>query len=279
MSRNIRRFSNEMNFCILAYMRVTNCRCYVIQVKFRPWDLPRNESIALLHKYCITYESKMRCKLLVSVGVDLIKVPRFVRGMYSVSPSVTDHTALVRRTVNHYNEDAAKRVISEVETHVNVLGRNTDVQRAIKMYGRIGGVFEPQLTKTGWTADDESTAHERSMVSLFMEDMVGTTERVVEDVLYLPSESIRRSIGFVTLYKFLVSILVLSVIINLFLAGRSTLGYWQQRQADKLMHRIGVTENKSITRMVSLKDIDELVTKGLTGINGSSAGLWFKTSS
>jgi hypothetical protein len=254
---------------------VAYCRCYVVQVKFRPWDLPRNESIALIQKYCITYESKMRCKLLVSVGVDLIQVPRIVRGMrISSQPLIL---ALVRRTVNHYNEDAARRVVTEVEAQVKVLGRNTDVQRAIKIYGRIGGVFDPQITKTGWVADENST-QERTMVSLFMEDVVGSTERMVEDVLYLPSESIRRTIHVINFHKIILLILLFSGLVNLFLFGRSTVGYWQQRQADKFMHRIGVTENKSIIRMVSLKDIDELVTNGLSGVNGSNAGLWFTPS-
>ena len=189
----------------------------------------------------------------------------------------SNSTALVQRTVNRYNEDAAKRVVAEVEAQVNVLGRNTDVQRAIKMYGRIGGVCDPQPTKTGWVAEDGQSAYERSMVSLFMEDMVGSTERMVEDVLHLPSESIRRTVHFINLHKFMLFILLLSAIVNLFLSGRSTLGYWQQRQADKFMRRIGVTENKSIIRMVSLKDIDDLVAKGFSGVKASDPGLWFTT--
>lgn len=263
-----------MNFC-MSCNDVANSRCYVVQVKFRPWDLPRNESIALMQKYCITYESKMRCKLLVSVGMDLIQVPRLVRGMHISRQRLI--IALVRRTVNHHNEDAARRVVTEVEAQVKVLGRNTDVQRAIKIYGRIGGVFDPQVTKTGWVAD-ENSACERTMVSLFMEDVVGSTERMVEDVLYLPSESIRRTIHVINLHKIILIILLLSGIVNLLLLGRSTLGYWQQRQADKFMHRIGVTENKSIIRMVSLKDIDELVTNGLSGVNASNVGLWLPPS-
>src|SRR5271156_4559282 len=100
-----------MNFC-MSCNDVANYRGYVVQIKFRPWDLPRNESIALMQKYCITYESKMRCKLLVSVGVDLIQVPRLVRGWRVSSQRLI--VGLVRRTVNHYNEDAARRVVTEV---------------------------------------------------------------------------------------------------------------------------------------------------------------------
>jgi len=200
-----------------------------------------------------------------------------VRERYYTSAVRSNSTVLVQRTVNHRNEDVAKRVVSEVEAQVNILGRNTDVQRAIKMYGRIGGICDAQLTKTGWVAEDGQSAYERSMVSLFMEDMVGSTERMVEDVLYLPPESIRRTAHFINLHKFMLFILLLSGIVNLFLSGRSTLGYWQQRQADKFMRRIGVTENKSIIRMVSLKDIDELVARGLSGVNATDPGLWFTT--
>jgi VAD1 Analog of StAR-related lipid transfer domain len=68
-----------MNFCT-SDIELANSRCYVVDLKYRPWDMPRNESIALLNRYCITYESKSKCRLLVTIGVDLIKVPRLARG-------------------------------------------------------------------------------------------------------------------------------------------------------------------------------------------------------
>ena len=80
MLLNSKPFSKEMNSCILVGSMEANGRCYVVLVKYRPWDLPRNENIELLHKYCITYESKTKCRLLVSIGLDLIEVPRLVRG-------------------------------------------------------------------------------------------------------------------------------------------------------------------------------------------------------
>ena len=71
-------------FPIKAYFR-----CYVILVRYRPWDLPRNESIVLQQKYCITYVSKAKCKLLISTGVDLIQVPKLLRGMDLYSQTLT----------------------------------------------------------------------------------------------------------------------------------------------------------------------------------------------
>jgi hypothetical protein len=158
---------------------------------------------------------------------------------------------------------------------VNVLGRGTDIQRAIKMYGRIGGVFDPQTLKTGFVVDPSQPATARSMVSLFMEDMLGTTEGILEDVFYLPSKAIRTTVGFISAHKILIVLLVFSIFVNMFLSVISTGEYWHHRHAEKFMHKAGVQPNKSMVRMVSLKDIDDLVTKGLIGVNVSDNGVWY----
>jgi transcriptional regulatory protein LevR len=41
------------------------------------------------------------------------------------------------------------------------------------------------------------------------------------------------------------------------------------------MQKAGVQANNAMTRMVSLKEIDELVTKGLIGANSTDSGLWY----
>ena len=123
--------------------------------------------------------------------------------------------------------------MAEVESQVNVLGRGSDIQRAIKMYGRIGAMIEGQHTKTGFVDDPAQPAHGRSMMSLFMEDMFGTAEGILEDVFYLPMGGIRRVLGFINAHKVLLAVLVFSIFVNLFLSGRSTLGYWQYRHAEK----------------------------------------------
>lgn len=165
-------------------------------------------------------------------------------------------------------------MITEVDSQVNVLGRGSDPQRAIKMYGRIGEVFDTQIIKTGFIGDPSHPNTKQSMISLFMEDMIGTIEGILEDVFMLPSSAIRRTIEFIDAHKLLLVILTLSIFTNLFLSGRSTVGYWHQRQAEKFMQKAGVRENNAIIRMVSLKEIDELVANGLIGANVTERGLW-----
>lgn len=183
--------------------------------------------------------------------------------------------ALVKRATNQEIEATAKRVVAEVESQVNVLGRGSDIQRAIKMYGRIGAMIEGQHTKTGFVDDPAQPAHGRSMMSLFMEDMFGTVEGILEDVFHLPVAGIRRVLGFINAHKVLLAVLVFSIFVNLFLSGRSTLGYWQYRHAEKVMRNAGVQGNTAMIRMVSLKDIDDLISNdGLIGANATEHGLW-----
>jgi hypothetical protein len=110
-----------------------------------------------------------------------------------------------------------------------------------------------------------------------MEDMMGTTETVLEDVLNLPTSAIRQAINFVTVHKILLGMFIFSVLVNLFLSGRSTTGYWQQRKAEKFMHRIGVKPNSALIRMVSLKEIDDLVASGLSIANSADTGVWYSS--
>jgi hypothetical protein len=113
------------------------------------------------------------------------------------------------------------------------------------------------------------------MISLFMEDMLGTTEGILEDVFMLPSTAIRRTLGFINAHKILLVLLLFSFLVNMFLSGRSTVGYWHYRHAERLMRKAGVQANQAMIKMVSLKEIDELVTKGLIGVNQTDTGLWY----
>jgi hypothetical protein len=183
-------------------------------------------------------------------------------------------TAFVKRAANRANEDITKRVVAEIDSQVNVLGRGSEIQRAIKMYGRIGEVLDNQSIKTGFVSDPSHPALKQSMISLFMEDMVGTTEGILEDVFMLPSTAIHQTIGFINAHKILLVVLIFSIFTNMFLSGRSTVGYWHHRHAEKFMQQAGVHANNAMIRMVSLKEIDELVTKGLIGANVTDRGLW-----
>jgi hypothetical protein len=182
--------------------------------------------------------------------------------------------AFVKRAAHSEIEDTANKVISEVESQVNILGKGSDVQRAIKMYGRIGGNIDGQKTKTGFVVDPAQTNKDRSMISLFMGDMLGTTEEMIEDVFNLPSSALRGFFGFLSSHRILIGMLVFSVLMNFFLSGRSTVGYWQHRTAETIMLKAGVKSNNAMVRMVALKDIDDLVSGGLTGVNITHHGLW-----
>lgn len=143
------------------------------------------------------------------------------------------------------------------------------------MYGRIGAALESHKFKTGFVTDPSQPSTSRSMVSLFMEDMLGTTEGILEDVFMLPSQAIRRTFGFISAHRVLLVLLILNIFINLFLSGRSTVGYWHLRHAERVMLKAGVQANNAMVRMVSLKEIDELVTRGLIGANATDNGLWY----
>jgi hypothetical protein len=225
------------------------------------------------------------CRSIVSLTFQKLSVnfwcrPELISSRYQRSCGVleffykTYFLAFVKRTANNSNEDTANKVISEVESQVNVLGKGSDIQRAIKMYGRIGGTLDAQKTKTGFVVDPSHTNKDRSMMSLFMEDMLGTTEGMIENVFNLPSSALRGIFTFLSSHRLLIGMLVFSLVMNFFLSGRSTVGYWQHRKAEKIMQQAGVKANTAMVRMVALKDIDDLVSGGLTGVNSTDHGVW-----
>lgn len=188
------------------------------------------------------------------------------------------YLAFVRRAAKQSIEETVNRVIAEVESQVTILGRGSDMQRAIKMYGRIGGILEAHWLKTGFVGDPAQKSSERSMISLFLEDMLGTAEAMLEDVFNLPSAAIRRSIELLSAHRLLLGLLLFSMLANVFLSGRSTIEYWHTRKAEKIMLQAGVRPNNAMIRMVGLKEIDELVSKGLIGINETENSLWWQLS-
>jgi len=212
----------------------------------------------------------------VNYGYQLVLIWRKCLELFEVNPvfAFNSDAAFVKRAANHTLDDTARRVVAEVQNQVNVLGRGTDIQRAIQMYGRIGANVDLVVTKTGFVGDPTHPVQERTMASLFMEDMIGTTEGIVEDVFYIPSTAIRRIFGFVSAHKILLVIVMFSILANVFLSARSTVTYWHQRNAERMMQKIGVKPNSAMVRMVSLKEIDDLVKTGLQGANATDASLW-----
>jgi len=142
------------------------------------------------------------------------------------------------------------------------------------MYGRIGGVLEAKRLQTGFVRDSKQRSSKRSIFSLFSEDVLGTTEGMLEDIFYLPSAAIQRTIGFLSAHRILIGIFILSVLANILLSSRSTVGYWHTRKAEEIMIKAGVNRNNAIIRMVGLNEIDELVSHGLTGVNETNNSLW-----
>jgi hypothetical protein len=190
-----------------------------------------------------------------------------------VPPHVTPLTlAFVRRAAHNHIADAAKRVGHEVELQASILGRGGDIHRAIKMFGRTGTTKETQQVPTGYVDDGKTQTRKTSIISLFQEDMVGTAEGALEEIFFLPSTGLRRAFGFMSTHRILLVLLGFSIIFNLFLSGRSTMNYWHMREAENFLQRAGMEKQNSM-RMVSLKDIDNLVSNGTIGPNAS--GLWY----
>lgn len=71
----------------------------------------------------------------------------------------------------------------------------------------------------------------------------------------------------------ILSLLLLSVMTNLFLSGKDTSEWWAERNAAKFLNRIGVGPNLMMSKAVYLKDLNDALSSPTEDL-GQTDGRW-----
>lgn len=245
------RRTKKLNVLDYQVIDIVNDHILYVVTDFKtPWHLPHQNDFMLVTKFVITYVAKSRCKLAIYERVDWTKVPAFSKGL--VERQALDDCG-------HDAEDLADLVTDLVRN----LGAQSKTKKAIHIYGLIGdkttvSVFNP--TESAHTKKGQTKQRQRTLTHMLWEIATSFAESVITSVMIGIFAFFRSIWKVFSAHALLITVLALSVLVNVILSSKGASAWWAERNAARFMSRIGVGPNPIMSKAVYLKDLDEAVT-------------------
>ncbi|KAH7041118.1 PH domain-containing protein [Microdochium trichocladiopsis] len=220
---------------------------YVVTYVRTPWHLPHPDSFRLVTKIVITHVAKSKCKLALFIKVAWSKPPTLGRAMVE------------RQALDDAGQDAEE--LADVATdQVRKLGHHSRTKRAIQVYGNVGQ--EPQVLvfrpgDTGDASSKKSQVNPRTMTSMVFDTTRSFMESVATSLMMWAFAVVKKAWDVVTAQRLLLTVLALSVMVNMLLSSQNTMEWWGERRAAKFMGRMGITPNVVMSKAIYLSDLED----------------------
>ena len=118
-----------------------------------------------------------------------------------------------------------------------------------------------------------SPAQRRTLAGLYLESFSFTIQSCISSLLIRAVDLLRWISKTVNANNILLSILVVSVFINLIFTSSRTSDWWRDRKTGKFMAQVGVGPNLSMSKAVYLHDLHDAVA-GETGGGDRAESTW-----
>lgn len=162
---------------------------------------------------------------------------------------------LLRSLSKTFQTSFARGVCRRLDKSAKVIGSHGQVAKAIYMYGKVPVTdvpYEiPQLPPTQLDLD--------TLFRLTLRGTLGSIIRLISTFIYFVVRSTQLFLSSLSMNKVLVFIIILMGMMNVFLMGRSTVTYWQARNAKGVMLDIIQGEPMIMERAIYLKEVQELI--------------------
>lgn len=217
-----------------------------------PWHLPHFQDFMLVSKIVITHLAKSKCKLAIYTKVDWSKAPTFSKGLVE------------RQALGDIQADATDlaEVISE---QVRKLGPQSRTKKAIQIFGHVGQQTSESVFKGAESGQPKRPQiKQRTLTNMLFETYASFGESCITSVMMWTFDAIKMIWNMFSANAFIIILLLMSVLVNLFFSGRDASDWWTERNAAKFMNRIGVGPNYITSKAVYLKDLDEAITSDPT---------------
>jgi hypothetical protein len=236
--------------------------CYVVTDMKTPWHLPHHEDFMLVSKIVITHVAKSKCRLQIWTKVEWSKAPTFSKGLVE------------RQALDDLGLDALD-LADVISDQVRKLGPQSRTNKAIHIFGHVG----QQTSVSLFSATDSSNSKrpqikQRTLTSMFSEVTSSFAESAASSLMMWAFAAVKTIWSISSANSLILSLLVLSVMTNVFLSGKDTSDWWTERNAAKFMTRLGVGPNLMMSKAVYLKDLDDALTSVPTEILGLSESRW-----
>lgn len=236
--------------------------CYVVTDMKTPWHLPHHEDFMLVSKIVITHLAKSKCKLQIWTKVEWSKAPTFSKGLVE------------RQALDDLDLDALD-LADVITDQVRKLGPQSRTKKAIHIFGHVG----QQTSVSLFSATDGSNSKrpqikQRTLTSMFSEVTSSFAESAASSVMMWTFAAIKTIWSISSANSIILSLLLLSVLTNMFLSGKDTSEWWTERNAAKFMARLGVGPNLVMSRAVYIKDLDIALSSAPAGVPGQLESRW-----
>ncbi|KAF2016791.1 hypothetical protein BU24DRAFT_370775 [Aaosphaeria arxii CBS 175.79] len=226
--------------------------CYVVADRKTPWYLPGADRFVLMNKIIITHVSKAKCKLAIYVKVDWARNPRFAK-------------KLIERQGLQDLELEAEDLVDVVNDQIAKLGHNRNTNKVTNIFGQIGVVNQASQI----AAQDIPPPNRPRKFKLQPQTTGSVIAQLIGNVIISILSTVMSwilaaftSLGnLLSAHKILVALLVISGATNFMYSSRDTWLWWEERNAAKFMERLGVGPSHSMTRAVSLRDLEDTFVK------------------
>ncbi len=200
----------------------------------------------------ITYISKSRCTLSIYNKVDWSA---------SASTLATISRALVEKHALHDLDLDALDLADVVAEQVRCLGLVPRTRKAIQVFGHVG-------QQTGVKLFDENASQkrgqgkmkQRTLSRMMWEWTSSFLETAVSSIMMWIFAVLKRLWNVASANVILISLLILSIGVNLFMSGKDASEWWKEREAARFMERLGVGPNTMMSKAVYLSDLPILAT-------------------
>ena len=167
-----------------------------------------------------------------------------------------------------------------VDPYLKAIGRHGKVVKAVKLCGQLG-VLETDPGTEDFRVDmpENDVRYSKALAVKFLfkwvifriVNMLFTAIRVLFTMLYSLATNV------VMLNRLVLAVLLLSVLLNMFLTGKTTVSYWSVRKAESILENYANGANKRMERAIYIKDLD-LLADQLTDDGNPCLNEFFKSS-
>lgn len=225
--------------------------------------LPYYENFVLVSKIVITHVAKTKCNLAIYTKVEWSKAPAFSK-------------SLVERQALNDLDLAAMDLVDVVSDQVRKLGPHCRTNKAILVFGHVGQQTSVSIFSAGELGlSKRPQIKQRTLTSMVIETTSSFAESVASSLMIWAFAALKTLWSVCSANGIIICLLALSVLTNLFLSGKDTSDWWNERKAVKFMNRVGVGPNLMMSKAVYLRDLDKVFMSPQTEMMGQSGSKWY----
>lgn len=200
----------------------------------------------LVTKIVITHVAKSRCKLSIYNKVEWSTKPRFSK-------------ALVEKHALDDLDLDAMDLTDVVADQVRKLGPGARTKKAVQIFGHVGQQTSVSLFSSNDGDKKKGKIQQRTLGTMLWERTSSFLETAVSSVMMWIFAALKWGWKIMSANSILLSLLIFSAGVNLFMSGKDTSEWWKEREAAHFMKRVGIKPNMVMSRAVYVADLPSAV--------------------